>query len=67
MSPCFLAFGQVDTGVVKFRGAENSSVGKGRWIFVVLPAINVRSCINTLVGKGSMGNGYFQLFFCSFR
>lgn len=46
MSPWFLARDEVDAVVVEFRGAENSSVAMGRWIFVVLSAINVGACIS---------------------
>lgn len=48
--------------MVKFRGAGSSSVGMGRWISVVLLAINVRACISILISKGGMGKGYFKLF-----
>lgn len=50
---------------MKFRSAENFSVAVDTWLFVMLPAINVRSCINISVNNGDMGKDYFKLF-CNF-
>lgn len=59
MCPCFLGFSYIDTVLMKFRSAENLSVAVDTWLFVMLPATNVRSCINISVQQQRYGKGLF--------